>query len=349
MIALGVIGVVAALTIPTLNAIITKKVRTEQIRTVKYKFTKATEKMATLRLIGPYDSTSAFVSVLQKHLKIVKVCDASHLRDCWPYDTITLQDGKEYEIEKLQTGKQFQMDTSDDKDYTSANVGIITGDGTPMILSYNTKCEALDPSIKTLTWSTEDGKPVTNASTSCIAAVFEINGSKRPNKQNEDVVLFNANGLGSGCTIEVDGKCFGSPFSPTPMTKADCEAEKNTLGIKYCYYDNDYWAGAVKQCGGVGNMATMTDLGKIASMIYNGNPTVGAYSDVDNLTYTAGTASSLGLPEPSFSLWSGEEYGSNGNLAYYRHFNSSGTSYSYYYYGGITSRGSGLLGLCLSG
>ncbi len=318
LITLGIIGIVAALTLPVLNQAVNKKVRAEQIRTVKYKFTKATEKMASLGLIGPYDSTAAFVAELQKHLKIMKVCPSSKLRDCWPYDTITLLDGKEYEVTKLQTGKQFQMKDSDTADYSSPNIGIITGDGTPMILSYNTKCEALDP-VKTYSWSTEDNKPVTNATSNCVAAVFEINGKKKPNKQNEDVALFNANGLGSSCAIKLDnGKCFTSVFTPTPLTKAECEAQKDDLGIKECYQDNDYWAGAVKQCGGVNNLPTMADLGKIASAIYEGNPTVGAYNIVKNLTYISGTATSLGLPEPTFYLWSGEE--GLDNRAYRRGF-----------------------------
>ena len=313
------------MTLPLLNQAVNKKVRAEQIRTVKYKFTKATEKMASLGLIGPYDSTAAFVAELQKHLKIAKVCPSSKLRDCWPYDTITLKDGKEYEVTKLQTGKQFQMKDSDTADYSSPNIGIITGDGTPMILSYNTKCEALDP-VKTYSWSTEDNKPVSNATSNCVAAVFEINGSKKPNKQNEDVALFNANGLGSSCAIEIDGKCFGASFTPTPITKAECEAQKDDLGIKYCPYDDDYWAGAVKQCGGVQNMPTLADLGKIASAIYKGNPSIGAKQYVENLTYESGTATSLGLPEPLFMLWSGEHEGSE-DYIYGRFFHPIGTNY----------------------
>ena len=222
LITLGIIGVVAALTLPTLNQAVNKRVRAEQIRTVKYKFTKATDKMNSLGLIGPYNSTAAFVAELQKHLKIAKVCPSSKLRECWPYDKITLLDGKEYEVTKIQTGKNFQMKNSDTADYSSPNVGIITGDGTPMILSYNTKCEALDP-VKQYGWSTEDNKPVSNATASCVAAVFEVNGTGKPNKQNDDVALFNANGLGSSCAIELDsGRCFGAPFSPKPLTRAEC-------------------------------------------------------------------------------------------------------------------------------
>uniref|UniRef100_UPI0040272632 hypothetical protein n=1 Tax=Candidatus Scatousia sp. TaxID=3085663 RepID=UPI0040272632 len=307
-------GVVAALTLPTLNQAVNKRVRAEQIRTVKYKFTKATDKMNSLGLIGPYNSTAAFVAELQKHLKIAKVCPSSKLRECWPYDKITLLDGKEYEVTKIQTGKQFQMKNSDTADYSSPNVGIITGDGTPMILSYNTKCEALDP-VKQYGWSTEDNKPVSNATASCVAAVFEVNGTGKPNKQNDDVALFNANGLGSSCAIELDGgKCFGAPFTPKPLTRAECEAQKDELGIKGCYFDDDYWAGAVKQCGGVNNLPTMADLGRIASAIYEGNPSIGANQDVSGLTYKPGTATSIGLPEPTgngFTLWSGEEYSYN--------------------------------------
>ena len=328
LITLGVIGVVAALTLPTLNQAVSKKIRAEQIRTVKYKFTKATDKMNSLGLIGPYDSTAAFVAELQKHLKIAKVCTASNIRSCWPYDKVILQDGKEYDISRAQTGKQFKMNTNEDSDYTSPNVGIVTADGTPMILSYNKKCAALDP-VKQYSWTTEDNKPVSNATAGCVAAVFEINGTGNPNTLSKDVVLFNANGLGSGCAIELDsGKCFTAPFAPTPMTKADCEAQKGSLGIKDCYYESDYWAGAVKQCGGVGNMPTMSDLGKIASSIYSGNPSIGAKQDVSGLTYVSGTASSLGLPEPTFYLWSGEETSSTN--AYSRNFYPT-NSYWYSY------------------
>ena len=329
LITLGIIGVVAALTLPTLNQAVNKRVRAEQIRTVKYKFTKATDKMNSLGLIGPYNSTAAFVAELQKHLKIAKVCPSSKLRECWPYDKITLLDGKEYEVTKIQTGKNFQMKNSDTADYSSPNVGIITGDGTPMILSYNTKCEALDP-VKQYGWSTEDNKPVSNATASCVAAVFEVNGTGKPNKQNDDVALFNANGLGSSCAIELDGgKCFGAPFTPKPVTKAECEQMKADGMVDYCYYDDDYFAGAVKQCDGKSNMPTMADLGKMASAIYEGNPSIGAKQNISGLTYKPGTATSLGLPEPSFDLWSGEE--DNSNSAYYRYFNPTDSGWSYIY------------------
>ena len=328
LITLGIIGVVAALTLPALLTNIQSKVRAERSRSVQYKFSLATEKMARLNLIGPYDSTDAFVDELQKHLKISKRCNASNLRGCWPYDTVDLGNGKTWDISKTKTGKQFGMNTDDDNDYTSDNVGIVTADGTPMILSYNKKCKAID-SLEKLSWTTTDNKPLTNPSASCVAAVYEINGTGKPNKLSNDVVLFNANKLGSGCAFELDGKCFGAPFTPKPLTEAECEAEKGNLGIKNCYYNDDYWAGAVKECGGVSKMPTANDLAKLASQLYKGNPTINAYNDYYNLQWDQDAASALGLMTLPFSLWSGEEYTSLD--AYYRYFYST---YSGYRYGG---------------
>ena len=316
LITLGIIGVVAALTLPALLTNVQSKIRGEQKRSVMYKFSLATEKMARLNLIGPYDSTDAFVDELQKHLKISKRCNASNLRGCWPYDTVDLGNGKTWDISKTKTGKQLGMNTDDDNDYTSDNVGIVTADGTPMILNYNKKCKAID-SLEKLSWSTTDNKPLTNPSASCVAAVYEINGTGKPNKLSNDVVLFNANKLGNACAFELDGKCFGAPFTPSYITKAECEAEKGNLGIKACQYDTDYWAGAVKQCGGVSKMPTMADLGKLASQLYKGTPSIGAKERVNNLQWDQDAATALGFTSPNFYLWSGEE--SNSDSAYSRY------------------------------
>ncbi len=325
LITLGIIGVVAALTLPALLTNIQSKVRAERSRSVQYKFSLATEKMARLNLIGPYDSTDAFVDELQKHLKISKRCNASNLRGCWPYDTVDLGNGKTWDISQTKTGRQFGMNTDDNNDYTSDNVGIVTADGTPMILSYNKKCKAID-SLEKLSWTTTDNKPLTNPSASCVAAVYEINGTGKPNKLSNDVVLFNANKLGNACAIELNGKCFGAPFTPKPLTKAECEAEKGNLGIKGCYYNDDRWAGAVKQCGGVSKMPTMDDLAKLASQLYNGNPSIGASQRVDNLQWDQDAATALGFTSPNFWVWSGEEYKSD--YAYYRYFYSTGSYYN---------------------
>ena len=334
LITLGIVGIVAAMTLPTLNQAINNKVRAEQVRTVKYKFTKATEKMNSLGLIGPYDSTDAFVDELQKHLKIMKRCDSSHLRECWPYDEINTTNGV-IAVSSLTNGSSLMMRTTDDKDFSSPNVGIVTADGVPMILNYNKKCNALDP-VKQYQWSTSDGKPVSNATAGCVAAVFEINGGAKPNKYGTDVVAFNAGGLGSGCAVEVGSLCLTAPFTPTPMTAQECYKQKSALGINSCCpsaycRDTDYWAGAVKQCGGVSKMPTLAQLGELASQMYVGNPSIGAKENKGNIQYDPNSpvSKALGLT-PNFYLWSGEETSSG--PAYTRFFGirNSGWNYGLY-------------------
>ena len=331
LITLGIIGIVAAMTLPTLNQAINNKVRAEQVRTVKYKFTKATEKMNSLGLIGPYASTDAFVDELQKHLKIMKRCDSSHLRECWPYDEINTANGA-IAVSSLANGSSLMMRTTDDKDFSSPNVGIVTADGVPMILNYNKKCNALDP-VKQYQWSTSDGKPVSNATAGCVAAVFEINGGAKPNKYKDDVIAFNSNGLNNECAVGtgLNGICLSAPFTPKPMTKAECNAAvaEGKLGIKYCHYDPDYWAGAVKQCKGVSKLPTGAQLAELASQLYVGNPSVGAKENKDNIQFdsNSSTAKALGLT-PYFILWSGEEGSSDG--AYSRNFTTANSNWANY-------------------
>ncbi len=321
LITLAIVGVVAAITMPALIANIQERVKTARIQNITQKFGKATDKMKSLSTLGGYATTMDFVNELQKHLKIAKVCDNQHLTECWPTETVMLDDDKEWEISKTTTGKQLKM-TNDDTHEYGDTVGIVTADGTAMILSYNAKCDIDEVPI---TWSNNQ-----SSTSGCVAAIFDWNGSKMPNKlskisddgvESADVILFNAIGLGSACAIEIDGKCFGAVFIPTPVTKAECEQLKaDGYGIQACEYDKDYWAGAVKQCGGTDKMPTMAQLGQLASLLYEGNPTVGAKDNVSDLTYNA-----LGFPEPSFYLWSGEEDSST--FAYSRYFYPTDTGW----------------------
>ena len=62
----------------------------------------------------------------------------------------------------------------------------------------------------------------------------------------------------------------------TPMTKAQCNAEKASLGIPSCNSNSDYWAAAAKECGGVQNLPTEADLYELAKTIY---PKCDSYTD----------------------------------------------------------------------
>lgn len=66
-------------------------------------------------------------------------------------------------------------------------------------------------------------------------------------------------GVEGGFCVADGTICFTAPFHPEPLSKSECEELKDELGIQQCYEDNDYWAGAVKECGGVDKMLTYSE------------------------------------------------------------------------------------------
>ena len=271
LITLGVIAVVAGVTMPTLVANIQERVRKEQVRTVKYKLTKATDSMKSLDKIGNYDSTKDFVDELKKHMSIAKVCDSGNLTECWPTEKINTVDG-EKNISSLTTGSAMTALAVGSGARTT--MGIVTGDGVPMIMVYAKNCMALDP-VKSYTWSVVDGKPETNATTNCISAIFDINGAKGPNKIGQDVRTLNS--------------LFGYKLlTPQSITKTECDGLKSRLGLNYCYDGDDYYAGAVKACYELGlHLPSLQTLANLAGAIY-GRTDISTYTLIMKNGYNDG-------------------------------------------------------------
>ena len=323
LITLGIIGVVAALTLPAFISNVQGRIQAKRVENINQKLSKVTDKMAVQSGLIGYPDTMAFVQEMKKHMSIAKVCDNSHLSECWGTTEVDVGKDKPWEISKTKTAKTLKINEPDN---WADTVGIVTADGTPMILSYDKECN-FDVNNTGLQFDKSSGK---SNSLACISGVFDWNGGAKPNKLGDDVLMLgSASGLGTNCAVEIGGTCFTAPFTPTPMTKAECKAAvaEGKLGIKGCYWNDDYWAGAVKQCGGVSKMPTMAQLAELASQLYVGNPSIGAKETKYDIQFdsNSSTAKALGLT-PYFYLWSGEEYSSNG--AYGRTFN---TTYSLWY------------------
>ena len=320
LITLGIIGIVAALTLPAFISNVQGRIQAKRVENINQKLSKVTDKMAVQSGLIGYPDTMAFVQEMKKHMSIAKVCDNSHLSECWGTTEVDVGKDKSWEISKTKTAKTLKINEPDN---WADTVGIVTADGTPMILSYDKECN-FDVNNTGLQFDKSSGK---SNSLKCLSGVFDWNGGARPNKLGDDVITLGmASGLGSSCAFEVGGTCYTAPFIPKPLTAQECNEQKDKLGIRECEYDDDYWAGAVKQCGGVSKMPTTAQLGELASQLYVGNPSVGAQQYVYNLTFdtNSSTAKSLGLT-PSFYVWSGEETYSR--YAYYRNFLSSCTEW----------------------
>ena len=323
LITLGIIGIVAALTLPAFISNVQGRIQAKRVENINQKLSKVTDKMAVQSGLIGYPDTMAFVQEMKKHMSIAKVCDNSHLAECWGTTEVDVGKDKPWEISKTKTAKTLKIGEPDN---WADTVGIVTADGTPMILSYDKNCN-FDPNNAGLQYNQSSGK---SNSLACLSGVFDWNGGARPNKLGDDVITLGmASGLGNNCAFEVGSTCYTAPFTPKPLTLAECEAQKSDLGIKECCTEygcnnKDYWAGAVKQCGGVSKMPTMAQLAELASQLYVGNPSIGAKEAKENIQFdsNSSTAKSLGLT-PYFHLWAGEEDSSYN--AYYRYF---GTTYS---------------------
>ena len=304
LIVLGVVGVVAALTLPTLISNVHDKVVERQIQVIQRKINQGTEGMQVRgALLENYPTTSAFIDELSKDMKIISKCDSDHLRDCWPYQEILIDNNGEDKAIDITTQKEgqkaFKMTTGD---YAEV-MGVVFGNGTPMMLAYDKKCTLFDPD-QPYEVNKDTGMSATSA---CIAGVYDINGPKGPNKIGKDVVLFRAEGYGDlrDCWFTTStGKCFsGMPFIATGeqaqavgsggacntilSTKkytdtnnlfgAGAGAEISvTIEGNYgssCSYEKDYWLAAAVQCGAKGmRLPTIDELDALAAELYP-NPT----------------------------------------------------------------------------
>ena len=265
LITLAIIGVVAAMTISTLIAKINDIVTENQVKVFKSKVVKGLNLTKTAGDMVSYDSTYDFLTqALSKHLKMAKICDSSHMRDCVPYDEIKYMSDETtedvVEVKDLNTSAKLNLSEDDGfKDVAS----FVLGDGTVVIASYKLDClvdtEELD----------KDFSP-------CFAGLYDLNGTRKPNKLGKDLLSINSAGIsiskGPAILATIGGvNLISTAQVPTPVTKAKCEElkEKGYPIEKGCYFDPDYWAGAVMKCKDMqGRLPTEQELADIASELY---------------------------------------------------------------------------------
>ncbi len=259
LITLGIIGVVAALTIPTLVQNYQTKSWATASQVFEAKFTEALKTMnvqGKLGKYGKYDSTEGFVEELQKHFKTTKVCDRDHLMQCFE-KTATVND-KEVDMSAIVDASGFGQD-----DWGTNVMGIQFANGVTGLIAYNPKCTA-DPYDNKVTGS------------DCFALVYDTSGFSEPNEMGKDFNQFGSvKRIGpADCIAEVGGVCFTTQaFIPTPVSKAECEANKETWGfpsdLDCSNTANTVFLGVVKQCGGISKIPSFDDLTPLLSDVYD--------------------------------------------------------------------------------
>ena len=294
LIALVVIGIIAAITLTTVMPNIQERVNSQRQANIVYKVTQATNLMkANGAMINGFESTDAFVDELQKYLKIMKRCDSDHIVDCWPTKKVRTSEGKEYEVSKAQTRALLGFKTNKE----TKNVGIILADGATLIMTYDSTNPGLsigDPLTATNKTLPVGGKykeflEYTTNSTAGLAFVMDVNGSKGPNSETLNNKMYDIRSFNSarfeGCAgTKLNGKCYTPIDSIPPL---DCSRTSQGTLIKqenapYCdeksYWAEDYWAGAMKECSIRG--MSMPDKDTLTSLCLNKQKQLGIQSGI---------------------------------------------------------------------
>ena len=304
LITLGILGVVAAITIPTLMSNYKQRAWDTAANVFERKLEESLKAMNTQQTLAGYRNTADFVSELSKHFKITRVCKNDDLLTCFE-DKVWWgagdADPEEVDMAEIKTASNFGQE-----DWDTEIIGVQFANGTTGLVAYNPDCKQ-NPYSNQIT------------GTSCLALLYDTDGFKTPNTSGKDLRAINVLSLGSTCAFELGGTCFGTPFTPTPITKAECEQLKGDLGITNCPFDSDYWAGAVKNCGGVSKMPTSAHTSELAKYVYNtsnlGVPLTLDTEKVSELGFT--------IEGSSFTVWENVEYDPNSSNR--RHFDNAYT------------------------
>ena len=334
LITLGIIGVVAAMTIPTLMVDINTRQWSTAADVFEKKLNESLKTMNTQQTISGHPTTLSFVEELAKHYKINKICQNDKLQDCFS-ETVYWGGGEAtpeaVDMTTIKLASHFGLE-----DWGTELIGVQFANGVSGLIAYNPTCS---------------GDPYSNQfeGTKCISVLYDVSGSKNPNTSGKDLSNYGTiSKLGnSGCFAKINGVCLAmAPQEPSPHVWNACDVNGNSsdpedqafmnkYGISKCMNSvpgtsgymgtNDYWAGAAELCGGVNRMATLSDLGKIAAYIYN-KDSIGANEDVDfGASFDATKAAEAGLSDPDIYLWGRDLTNGNFNYASVRslHYDST--------------------------
>ena len=327
LITLAVIGIVAVLTLPNLIQNHNEKAWSTAQDVFTKRLEVATRQMNTEEKLAGYESTMDFVNELKKYIKITRVCDSDNITKCFAKEVIWSDGEEPIDMSTIQNAASLGQE-----DWDTDTVAVQFANGVNAIIAYNPN-------------ATQD--PYNNqfsATSNSMAILYDVSGNKNPNTNGKDIGKINVEQLAgvTGCMIPElkDTMCITQILGPqnggyNPLTKAECEeiADQGYGNNKaYCNYNDDYWAGAVRACGGVQNMPTMEQLGQLATYLYNYDGTIGAQQDISSgINWDPDKVSLFTAQSPGgtsyFYVWSGQEYGQRN--AYYRYFSPTNTLWDF--------------------
>ncbi len=180
LISMAIIGVVAALTIPTLLQNINEKRWESANKVFRARIEEAMRVMNTKESVSGYKTTKEFVNEFGKNMKIGKVCSNDNLEEC--FEEKFVYEEEEYETKNLKSSSNLGLSNWD-----TETVGLIFDSGISALIVYNKNCAYQNPYTNN-----------TSEATKCIALLYDLNGLSNPNEYLKDIRTYGSISLYSG-------------------------------------------------------------------------------------------------------------------------------------------------------
>ncbi len=196
LITLGIVGVVAAVTLPTLI----NNIKYQSYDNAKRKILNSVGEAGRLLAIegdlnGATDAEDFVKNHLSKKLSIAKMCDSSHLGDCGLPSTFYKTNGKTTMSmpTKMKGGTAayvFNYGSTETQAYANKNsYGFLTGNGYGVNLFYNGACEPDIKNTKAMLTNQDGYKYYWSQNHMCFFAIYDMNGKGGPNVVGKDIGL----------------------------------------------------------------------------------------------------------------------------------------------------------------
>ena len=206
LLSLTIIGVVAAITLPSLTGNINERTWNTQRKALYARFSQAIMLMPALNGYGTLRETTdsagstsiedtaaeTFVTVaLSKVLKINNICDNGHLQDCGIPEKMTNLIGTTIDTPKMLSdlnANNISFNYSDGSQSQSISLidtkaaAFETGNGESILTFYNPVCRG----------SLNESMMMNPQLTMCVNFVYDLNGNKGPNTVGKDIGFISA-------------------------------------------------------------------------------------------------------------------------------------------------------------
>ena len=197
LLSLTIIGVVAAITLPSLTGNINERTWNTQRKALFARFSQALSLMPNLNGYGTINETTdtateTFITNgLSKVMKINNICDSEHLEDCGIPNKITTLNGST--ISNFNTSpnntllgfnSHFNISTENHSydQFDTKAAAFETANGESILTYYNPNCQS---ALQEINWTYVQPKM-------CANFVYDLNGIKGPNTVGKDIGFISA-------------------------------------------------------------------------------------------------------------------------------------------------------------